>query len=205
MKFVAIGTVLLLTASVTVGFGSQATKSNAKSPATARPTQISYIRTPIGSSEMTVELPGKAAKINVPLEEKIRASYDILETIGVSTAELATFASYAVSRGSKPISLDGAARGALDRVKSQAQAEDYRETIANATVVGLPGRRIGCTFTAGGKKMFLSGLIFTDRTRMWQVIATGLVTPANTSVSLKVLSSVKRSSPGGGSGLRPAS
>ncbi len=192
-----------LTAAVCAAWGGQTAKVAPKAPTAKPPTQTSFIRTPIGSSEMTIELPGKANKITVPLSEEIRTSYDILETIGVTTSELATFASYAVSRGSKPISLDGAARGALDRVKAQAQAQDYRETIVNATVVGLPGRRIGCTFTAGGKKMFLSGLIFTDRTRMWQAIATGVSSPTNTNISLKVLASIKRSTPNPGAGLKP--
>jgi len=111
----------------------------------------------------------------------------------VSTESFASFASYAVSRGQQAISLDGAARGALDRVKNQAASKDYKETITTSTVVGLPARKIQCSFTSGEKKLFLAGLIFTDRTRMWQVICTGEATTANTNLSNKVLASIKRS------------
>lgn len=197
MKTTPIWIAMALVAATALGVSGQGTKANVKPPAAAaKPSAVSFIRTPIGSSEMTVEMPGKASKITVPLEERIRTSYDILETVGLSGEDLACFASYAVSRGNKPISLDGAARGALDRVKGQAQADDYKESVVNAAIVGLPGRRIGCSFTAGERKMFLAGIIFTDRTRMWQVICTGVLNTSNTNTANRVLASVKRNSGG---------
>ena len=104
------------------------------------------------------------------------------------------------AKAQAPISLDGAARGALDRVKGQAASTDYKESITNVTVVGLPGRKIQCSFTNGGDKLFLVGVIFTDRTRMWQVIWTGEVSPLNTSLASHVIASVKRSASRAGTG-----
>lgn len=174
------------------GFG----QGGAKAGDTPRTIQYSWTRTPIGSSEMTVEFPGKATPVAVPLSGPVRAQYDVLQTISWTSADFAVFASYSATKANKPISLDGAARGALDNVKNQAAAADYKESITNATIVGLPGRRIQCSFTSGDKKFFLSGVIFSDRTRMWQVICTGSSSTANTNLTSKVLASVKKSANG---------
>lgn len=168
--------------------------TKAKSPSPPRAEQAKWIRTPIGSSEMTVELPGSSKATPVQLEQKVRASYDILETVSYSGEGFAAFASYAVLKASTPISLDGAARGALDRVKGQAAAADYKETITPTTVAGLPGRKIQCSFTNAGKKLFLTGVLFSDRTRMWQVICTGEASAANSAMATRVVGSVKRTS-----------
>src|SRR5688572_24359506 len=164
----------------------------AKSSGTPRTVQYSWTRTPIGSSEMTVEFPGKPKTVSVPLSGPVRAQYDVLQTISWSSTDFAVFASYAASNANKPISLDGAARGALDNVRGQAAAADYAEKITNATIAGLPGRRIQCSFTNGTKKFFLSGVIFTDRTRMWKVICTGNTSTANTNLTNRVLASIKK-------------
>ena len=180
-------------------FGAWQTTGAKSSTAPPRTVQYSWTRTPIGSSEMTVEFPGKAKTVAVPLSGPVRAQYDVLQTISWSSTDFAVFASYAAAKANKPISLDGAARGALDNVRGQAAAPDYAEKITNATIVGLPGRRIQCSFTNGTKKFFLSGVIFTDRTRMWQVICTGNTSLANTNLTNRILASIKKSAtePGG--------
>ncbi|HRK20422.1 MAG TPA: hypothetical protein PLX06_01350 [Fimbriimonadaceae bacterium] len=160
----------------------------------AQPRSISWVRTAIGTSEMTVELPGTSRP--VPMEQRVRSNYDILQTQGVSNEDFAAFASYAVSREQQPINLDVAARGALDRIKNQPNVKDFKETITTVTVVGLPGRKIQCSFSNEDQKLFLAGLIFTDRTRMWQVICTGQANTSNTNNSNKVLASIKRASEG---------
>lgn len=190
-------TMVLSLACFGLPFAWQGTGTKAANP--PRTVQYSWTRTPIGSSEMTVEFPGKAKTVAVPLSGPVRAQYDVLQTISWSSADFAVFASYAAAKANKPISLDGAARGALDNVRGQAAAPDYAEKITNATIVGLPGRRIQCSFTNGTKKFFLSGVIFTDRTRMWQVICTGNTSLANTNLTNRILSSIKKSAaePGG--------
>lgn len=178
----------IIAAAFAVGAVALFTQTAAQKEAVRPPV---WARTAIGSSEMTVELPGSSRP--VPMEQKVRSAYDILQTQGVSTQVFAAFASYAVSRGQQPIDLNVAARGALDRIKNQSNVKDFKETITNVTVVGLPARKIQCSFTSDDKKLFLAGLIFTDRTRMWQVICTGEASAANTAMSNKVLSSIKRS------------
>jgi hypothetical protein len=104
-------------------WGFQSNARSAKAPGAKAPT---WARAPIGSSEMTAEFPGAVKPTAVPLEGQVRASYDILETLSFASETFAAFASYAVTKANKPISLDGAARGALDRVKGQADAPDYK-------------------------------------------------------------------------------
>jgi hypothetical protein len=178
--------------------GAKGAKADNRAPSKPAP---KWVRENIGSSEMTVELPGAPKATAVPLDRGVRASYDVLETISFSSEEFAAFASYAVTKAQSPISLDGAARGALDNVKGQADAPDYKETITSTTVLGLPARKIQCSFTAGTekakRKFFLSGVIFTDRSRMWQVICTGSDSPANLALANKVIASIKRSSSSG--------
>jgi hypothetical protein len=207
-RFTAVG-VMVLMAGAMVASGFQG-KGKAPTPVPRQPA-VPWARTNIGSSEMTVEFPGPAKATPVVLPTEVKRNYDILETISYSKQDFAAFGSYAVLKAQKPVSLDGAARGALDRVKGQAAAPDYKESITNTTVVGLPGRKIQCSFTVSDqdpenpqrtrtKKLFLLGVIFTDRTRMWQVICTGEVSPTNTALSSRVVASVKRSTPGTGAG-----
>src|SRR6185503_5900547 len=66
-----------------------------KAGSTPRTVQYSWTRTPIGSSEMTVEFPGKAKTVAVPLSGPVRAQYDVLQTISWSSTDFAVFASYA--------------------------------------------------------------------------------------------------------------
>lgn len=159
-----------------------------------RTAQVEWIRTDIGSSEMSVELPGKATKQAVPLSEDIRKRYDVLETMGYKSDSLAAFVSYAVSREQK-ISLDNAARGALDRIKENA-GEDYKETISSVQVAGIPARKLQCSFSAGDKKMALAGLIFADRNRMWQVICTYDANATNVAIANRILASIKKNPAG---------
>ena len=199
MKPYIFAAILIVAATATATFQA---KTKGPAGSAPKPPQGQWVRAPIGPSEMTAEFPGKPEKVPVALPGEIRAKYDILETVSYTPPNqtFAVFASYAVSKAQAPISLDGAARGALDRVKGQAASTDYKESITNVTVVGLPGRKIQCSFTNGGDKLFLVGVIFTDRTRMWQVIWTGEVSPLNTSLASHVIASVKRSASRAGTG-----
>ncbi|MCF6311239.1 MAG: hypothetical protein L3J39_02200 [Verrucomicrobiales bacterium] len=156
--------VSLLLASLLVGCGEP---SSEKHPPIAN--QFVYyevaglrIKLPAQPTPNNIKLPAQAAKL-----VKSMVTYEIKE---VHTTVVVGQVVFNIPEGN----LDGAADGAIARVKAQPGVTKFTSAIVNVAVSGLQGRSLNMNYKNKGLTYNQYGLVFVRKNVMWQVQVIGV-------------------------------